>query len=102
MQPFSPFRPATRAVVAAAGIRIPLAPWVDSAGGALAISPLGAFPVYVAWGGDDVACTHLTGHWCQAGQTTVWGVPGNATHLFLVADPGAAVADVQVSQGRGL
>jgi hypothetical protein len=48
-----------------------------------------------------VTCTEATGHWCPAGIVSTFGVPGSASHLYLITEAGQA-SDVQLAQGRGL
>jgi hypothetical protein len=101
MHPFSPSGPSVKVNVTAAGVLRVLTPWVDSNGGTLSIGVRGAFPVFVAWGGAGVTCTEATGHWCPAGIVSTFGVPGSASHLYLITEAGQA-SDVQLAQGRGL
>lgn len=100
MQPFSPFGPATKATVTAAGVRVPLQAWPDATGGSLCIAVRGFGDVFVQWGAIDVACTEATGHHCHGRGAAVFGVRA-VSHLYLIAEAGQTV-DVQISQGRGL
>ena len=100
MHPFSPAGAAIKVAVTTGGIRQALAAWSFPSGGSIAITPRGSADVFVAWGGIGVTCTEATGHVCLQRQTTVFQLPGTATHLYLITDAGTT--DVQISQGQGL